>query len=109
MPAGRPRNHGKHVARAVDGLVGAMQGLLKSLGAIPIGGSPDLSPEFKQPRSGVAAAKVDGRAKGGPGPGKANPVHIAAQRATWSSYTPAQRKARVAAMLKGRGLKPKRR
>lgn len=40
------------------------------------------------------------------GPGKNNPKLKAAIKASWERYTPAQRAARIAKMLAGRGLKP---
>lgn len=54
-----------------------------------------------------AGAPVE-RVPGQRGPGKNNPKLKAAVKASWDNYTPAQRAARIAKMLAGRGLKPKR-
>lgn len=94
MPAGRPRNHAAHLKVAGHGLVEAMNGLLATLGA----GALRLPPEMRHAQ----------RTGGQRGAGKGNPRLKSAVKASWASYTPAQRKARVARMLAGRGLKPKR-
>lgn len=46
-------------------------------------------------------------APSGRGPGRNNPKLKAALKASWARMTPAERKTRIAKMLKGRGLKPK--
>ena len=87
----RPRNPSKHVRAAVDGLVGAMEGLLKTLGAGPIGGVK-FPPELKHPQRG---------------PGKGNPRLKSALKRSWAAYTPKQRAERIRKMLAGRGLRPR--
>ena len=52
--------------------------------------------------AGAPVARVPGQR----GPGKNNPKLKAAIKASWERYTPAQRAARIAKMLAGRGLKP---
>lgn len=54
-----------------------------------------------------AARSSTAKPPGQRGPGKNNPKLKAAVRASWAKYTPAQRAARIAKMLAGRGLKPK--
>lgn len=58
-------------------------------------------------RGAAPADAVAARAPGQRGPGKNNPKLKAAVKASWANYTPAQRAARIAKMLAGRGLKPK--
>lgn len=90
----RPRNHAKHIASAVEGLVHSITSLLSSLTSAVAG----------RPESKTAPAS---RTPGQRGPGKGNPKLKAAIKAAWARMTPAERKARVARMLAGRGLKPK--
>ncbi len=93
----RPRNHVQHITTAVESLVRSISSLIGSLEA-------SLSS-----RAGSVAAAVKGRG-GRPaqrGPGRNNPKLKAAIKASWARMTPAERKARVAKMLAGRGLKPK--
>lgn len=47
----RPRNDSKHLHHAVNGLVAAMQGLLKALGALSVGGVA-LPRKVKRPKGG---------------------------------------------------------
>jgi hypothetical protein len=54
-----------------------------------------------------AAVHGPAGAPSGRGPGRNNPRLKAALKASWARMTPAERKARVAKMLKGRGLGPK--
>jgi hypothetical protein len=91
----RPRVHPKPFHSAVDGLVGAMNGLLDTLGAA----GPHLPVELRHPPGESAPKKR--------GPGKGNPKLKAALKRSWANYTPAERKARIAKMLKGRGLRPR--
>lgn len=58
-------------------------------------------------RGGARASATAAKPPGQRGPGKNNPKLKAAVRASWAKYTPAQRAARVAKMLAGRGLEPK--
>jgi hypothetical protein len=91
----RARNHALY--SAVDGLVGAMNGLLATLGA----SGPKLPPEMKH---------APGAKPGTPktrGPGKGNARLKSALKRSWAAYTPAQRKERIRRMLAGRGLEPK--
>ena len=57
---------------------------------------------------GAARASTTATSSRARGPGKNNPKLKAAVKASWARYTPEQRAARVAKMLAGRGLKPKR-
>ena len=79
----RPRNHAKHVALAVGGLLAAVTAVVVAVRAAAAS------------RDGVDPAR------------KKNSKYGAAVKATWARYTPRQRKERIAKMLKGRGLKPK--
>ena len=86
MPAGRPRNHAKHLSAAVDDLVRAIDGLVGTLG-----------------RASQRAAQMAATPRG-PGQhraGRKNPRRTAAIRASWARYTPAQRRARSAAVRAG--------
>ena len=98
MPAGRPRNHAKHVGDAVSAVTRAIEGLLVALGEV----TRDAAARVTAGGKGAVA-----RTPGQRGPGKNNPKLKSAIKASWARYTPAQRKARIAAMLKGRGLKPR--
>ena len=59
-------------------------------------------------RGGARASATAAKPPGQHGPGKNNPKLRAAVKASWERYTPAQRAARIAKMLAGRGLEPKR-
>jgi hypothetical protein len=96
MPRPRTSNPLRH---AVDGLVGAMNGLLETLGAA----GPKLPVEMRH-APGEAAGATTPKQRG---PGKGNPRLKAALKKSWGSYTPKQRAERVRKMLAGRGLKPK--
>lgn len=90
----RPRNHVRHLTTAVQALVQSITSLVASLEAPPTG------------RPAGAGAL---RRKGQRGPGRDNPRLKAAIKASWARMTPAERRARVARMLAGRGLRPKKR
>jgi hypothetical protein len=85
------------ITHAVESLVHSLTSLMTNL-ATTVKGTPS------------AAGGMDGfgiRKAGERGPGKGNPKLKSALKRSWANYTPRQRKARIAAMLKGRGLKPK--
>ena len=92
----RSRVHAKPFHSAVDGLVGAMNGLLDTLGAA----GPHLPVEMRHPPGENAAPKKRG-------PGKGNSKLKSALKRSWASYTPKQRADRIRKMLAGRGLEPK--
>jgi hypothetical protein len=117
----RPRNHAKHLHTAVNGLVGAMNGLLDTLGAA----APHLPPELRhpqrapgkgnrKPRSAASRAAQGAKmraywakrraAKVGPKPGAKRAPKAAPRKAkgAWASMTPDQRAARIAKMQAGR-------
>lgn len=82
----RPAKSSSSLQHAVGGLVAALATLVERLGAATTGERPS----------------------GARGPGKGNPRLKAALKASWAKMTPAERRARVAKMLAGRGLSPKR-
>lgn len=91
----RPRNNEKHIAHAIESLVGSIQGLLTAITDAARGATPAATPR--------PHVKIPGQR----GPGKNNPKLKAAIKASWARMTAAERKARVRKMLAGRGLKPK--
>jgi hypothetical protein len=96
----RPHEHANVLHQAVQGLVRSLSYLVDRLREAV--GSDAVAGELAD----VPAQAV--RISSGRGPGKQNPRLKAALKASWARMTPAQRKARIAKMLAGRGLKPKR-
>jgi hypothetical protein len=86
----RPRMNEKHIAIAIEGLVGSIRGLVEAIAATARATTP-VAPHVKIP--------------GQRGPGKNNPKLKAAIKASWARMTDAERKARVKKMLAGRGIK----
>lgn len=84
------------ISFAAEGLLAALTHLVKEL-HVAVGNLPAVQ---------VSGAPSP-RAPGERGPGRNNPKLKSALKASWAAYTPAQRKARIAKMLAGRGLKPK--
>jgi hypothetical protein len=89
----RPRMNEKHIAVAIEGLVGSIRGLVEAIAATARATTPPAAPHIKIP--------------GQRGPGKNNPKLKAAIKASWARMTDAERKARVKKMLAGRGIKQK--
>ena len=93
----RTTDHASAVAHAAEGLLQTLTRLVKEI-HVAVGDLPAVK----------AAGGPAPRAQGERGPGRNNPKLKSALKASWARYTPAQRKARIAKMLAGRGLKPKR-
>lgn len=89
----RPKSSGMSnvISSAVSDLVSAVTRLVDAVNA------------SARAKVGAAAAAFAPKQRG---PGKNNPKLKAAIKASWAKYTPAQRAARIAKMLAGRGLKP---
>ena len=92
----RPHEQANVLHEAVHGLMRSITHLVDRLRTVVEGHPADLPVEFR--------AKATGQR----GPGKNNAKLRSALKASWARVTPAQRKARIAKMLAGRGLKPKR-
>lgn len=97
----RPRAH-HPLHSAVDGLVGAMNGLLDTLGAA----GPHLPVELRHAPGVVPTNKAGFAATKQRGPGKGNPRLKNALKKSWAAYTPKERAERLRKMLAGRGLRP---
>lgn len=92
MPAGRPRNHAKHLHAAVAGLVREVGNMLRAVQGAAVSAAP---------------AAASPREPGQRGAGKNNQRLKAALKKSWAAYSPKQRAERIRRMLAGRGLKPK--
>jgi hypothetical protein len=90
----RPRNYAAHASAAIHDLLASVTRLVDAARlAVANGRGPSRSARSPKARGGrtTKGAKISGAVK-----------------ASWASYTPAERAARVRKMLAGRGLKPKR-
>ena len=97
----RPRNHEKHIAAAIGGLLKAVTTILKEVHVAVAA----------RPRVALAApGEVKSARVGAPkrGPDKGNPRLKAALKASWANYTPAQRAARIAKMRAGHAKRKRR-
>jgi hypothetical protein len=87
------------IAHSIEGLVHAITGLVDQ-----VAGAAQEAKAVGRAAEGVKVAVVGAKKRG---PGKGNPKLKAALKRYWAKMKGKARAARVARMLKGRGLKPK--